>query len=390
MATLGIDASNISSGGGLVHLVQLLAHASPDTYGFSRVVLWAPQATLASIAERPWLQKRHVAVFEAGYVRRAWWQARTLRRLLDTEQCDLLLVPGGSFATSFRPVVTMNQNLLPFAGREIRRYGWSLLTLRFLALRRTQSQSLAKAAGAIFLTEHAQNVVVRQMADDIGEQVVIPHGVDPRFLCTPRAPRSLDTCSVDAPLRIVYVSAVDWYKHQWHVAQAVAILREAGLPLQLTMIGPAYAPARRKLQKTLSRLDREGKFLQYIGAIDHAALHAHYRDADIAVFASTCETFGQILTEAMASGLPIACSNRACMPEILGTAGVYFDPEHPPSIAAAIKQLAVSTELRAQLAQSAHRRVQSYSWQRCAGETFAFLQQVLKTQGSAKNLQIAA
>jgi len=44
-----------------------------------------------------------------------------------------------------------------------------------------------------------------------------------------------------------------------------------------------------------------------------------------------------ILVEAMASGLPIACSNRGPMPEVLGDAGVYFDPEDPHDIARALR-----------------------------------------------------
>jgi glycosyltransferase involved in cell wall biosynthesis len=44
-----------------------------------------------------------------------------------------------------------------------------------------------------------------------------------------------------------------------------------------------------------------------------------------------------ILLEAMAAGLPIACSNRGPMPEVLGTAGLYFNPENPAEIACAIR-----------------------------------------------------
>ncbi len=84
-----------------------------------------------------------------------------------------------------------------------------------------------------------------------------------------------------------------------------------------------------------------------------------------------------ILLEGMAAGLPIACSDRGPMPEVLGDAGVYFNPEDPASIAKAIRHLIESPELREQKAQAAFQRAQQYSWARCAEETFGFLVCVL-------------
>ena len=76
-----------------------------------------------------------------------------------------------------------------------------------------------------------------------------------------------------------------------------------------------------------------------------------------------------ILLEAMAAGLPIASSNRGPMPEILGESGVYFDPEQPEQIAAALEELLRDPSLRAHRAQAAYERAATYSWRRCAGET---------------------
>ncbi len=86
-----------------------------------------------------------------------------------------------------------------------------------------------------------------------------------------------------------------------------------------------------------------------------------------------------ILLEGMASGLPIACSDRGPMPEVLGDAGVYFDPEDVGSIRRAIQQLIVSPELRSEKAQAAFERICGYSWRRCADETFGFLAEVAGT-----------
>ena len=52
---LGIDASNIRSGGGLVHLAQLLEASNPTNHRYEKIVVWASQSTLNSLIERPWL-----------------------------------------------------------------------------------------------------------------------------------------------------------------------------------------------------------------------------------------------------------------------------------------------------------------------------------------------
>jgi glycosyltransferase involved in cell wall biosynthesis len=128
-----------------------------------------------------------------------------------------------------------------------------------------------------------------------------------------------------------------------------------------------------RLNGTLARHDPTGEVVRYAGVVPHNEMHLRYKQADLALFASSCETFGQIVTEAMSAGLPIACSNRSAMPELLGDAGVYFDPENPEDIANAVKRLIDSPELRAEKAWAAFERVQQYSWPRCADETFSFL-----------------
>ena len=85
-----------------------------------------------------------------------------------------------------------------------------------------------------------------------------------------------------------------------------------------------------------------------------------------------------ILLEKMAAGLPIASSNRGPMPEILGDAGVYFDPEQPESIAASLINLINSIEFRGKLAQAAFDKAGKYSWEHCARNTFDFLVEIEK------------
>ena len=85
------------------------------------------------------------------------------------------------------------------------------------------------------------------------------------------------------------------------------------------------------------------------------------------------------LVEAMSSGLPIACSDRGPMPEILGDGGVYFDPENPDSIAAAIESIILKQDMRIFIASRAEELSKQYSWARCKSETFGFLRACIET-----------
>ena len=369
---LGIDAFNIRAGGGVTHLVELLRVANPQVHGFKDVIVWGGSATLEKIDRRNWLRTVPDPLLDRGLFWRVYWQHFRLKALARNAGCDVLFVPGGSDASSFRPMVTMSQNLLPFEWREMRRYGWSLTTLKNLLLRWTQSHSFRKTDGVIYLTKYAHDAVLKVTGPQHGRTVIIPHGINPRFLLPPRLQRQSVDYTEAQPCRVLYVSKVDQYKHQWRVAEAVAQLRAAGVPIVLDLVGPSDAGMGR-LETTLRRVDPGGAFINYCGAVPYEKLDASYRAADLCVFASSCENMPIILLEGMAAGLPIAGSNMGPMPEVLGDAGLYFNPEDAKDITHTLRALIEAPDLRARLARAAYERAQQFSWIRCAHETFGFL-----------------
>jgi glycosyltransferase involved in cell wall biosynthesis len=376
---LGIDASNLRDGGGVTHLIELLRVADPPAYGFSQVVVWGARPILDRIDSHSWLVKSRQPLLERRLPYRLFWQRFRLSKLARRSGCSLLFAPGGSYSGNFHPLATMSRNMLPFEWRELRRYGWSWIGLRLLLLRATQSRGFRGAEGLVFLTRYAQEIVTRTIKATTARTAIIPHGVDSRFACPPREQLPIGNYSAHRAFRILYVSIVDLYKHQWHVAEAVAQLRADGLPVLLELVGPTYLPASARLRKTLDRIDPAAEFVRHLGSVPHDQLHTHYAGADLCVFASSCENMPNILLEGMASGLPIACSNRGPMPEVLGDTGTYFDPEAPKDIARALRELIESPGLRTKLAHASYERVQRYSWRRCAEETFSFLAEIARS-----------
>lgn len=369
---IAIDATNIRTGGGVTHLCELLRAADPAAHGIDRIIVWACRSTLEKLDDRPWLDRRWAPALEQDLFRRSLWQRRHLRRLIEADGASLLFAPGGSILVPLRPAVTMCQNMLPFEWGELWRFGISSVAAKLVLLRLVQSRSFRRANGTIFLTEYAahavQEVIGRPLASTI-----IPHGVADRFRHPGRTIRAGEEVTPESPLRVLYASTIDHYKHQWVVAEAVARLRAEGVPIRLDLYGEARPSALRRLRTTLARIDPEGRFVLYHGAVDPGEIHRRYTTADLVVFASSCENMPNNLLEGMAAGLPIACSDRGPMPRMLGDAGLYFDPEDVASIADALRAYAGDAGLRARKARAAAAAAAAYSWQRCAHETMAYL-----------------
>jgi glycosyltransferase involved in cell wall biosynthesis len=371
---IGIDASNLREGGGRTHLIELLRHGDGNIGGIDRVVVWASRETLDELPSKPWLEARHEPMLDHGLFQRVAWQQTRLPALV--RDVDLLFAPGGITTPVARPRVVMSQNMLPFDGVQRRRNGVGPRRLRLELLRHVQSRNFVSADGVIFLTAYAKREVCRALPRGPRRIAVIPHGVGERFRMGPRPQPPRSAFVADRPLRLLYVSAVSPYKNHLNLLAAVATLRRE-LPVELTLVGPPRgAGAGDRLRQAIGAMEHAGNFVRYLGEVRFDEVHRCYRQCDVFVFASSCENMPNILVEAMSSGLPIACARRGPMPEILGDAGVYFDPEDVDDIAAAIRRLADDANLRFDLGARAHERSKTYSWDRCARATFGFLEQV--------------
>jgi glycosyltransferase involved in cell wall biosynthesis len=375
---LGIDATNIRQGGGITHLSQLLQAGDPIAAGIGRVTVLANQATAADLPVRTWLSKVSLTWMDASLPQRMLGQQFQLPRVIKAAGCDVLFSPGGTLPVwSPVPTVTMSQNMLPFEPVEAARFGrWSLMHLKMRLLRHSQGRSFSRTDGLIFLTGYAQGAVTQALGSVSCPTVLIPHGIEPRFLQHPRLQRPLRDCTADNPFRVLYVSILMPYKHQVEVANAAYLMRSEGVPIEMRFIGAPWGAYGRQFRALLDKLDPEHEFLLWSGAEPFDALHGLYQQADAFVFASSCENLPNILIEAMAAGLPIASSDRGPMPEVLGNAGVYFDPEESASIAHALRRLAKDDSLRSQMSELAWHKAQNYSWERCARDTFEFIAQV--------------
>lgn len=372
---LGIDATNIRAGGGLTHLKEILLNADPERYNFEKVIVWSNNETLARLPNYSWLQKETHKWLNTSFLFSFLFQMLLLSKIAVAEKCDLLFIPGGTFLGNFQNIVSMSQNMLPFEKEESSRFPSWKSRFRFKLLSFTQGSTFKKSKGLIFLTRYAKEYI----SNSIGlknDSLVIPHGINLSFLNEPKVKKEISDFSVENPFKLLYVSIITVYKHQWNVAEAILRLRKEGYPITLELVGGYTLESLVRLQEVLKN-DTES-CIEYNGQMPYEDLEKIYKSADGFVFASSCENMPIILIEAMTSGLPIASSNMGPMPEVLGEAGFYFNPLNTDEIYLIIKQMLDSAELRTIKSLESYNKSINYTWKDCSEKTFEYLSKTAK------------
>jgi N-acetyl sugar amidotransferase len=380
---VGINASRARSGGAIAHLVGVLEKTNPAEFGFTEVHVWSHSTLLDELPVFPWLIKHRPPELSLPLWRQMWWERFSLANELRNANCSVLLNMDAGSVCRFRPAVTMSRDMLSYEKGEIERYGISRARLRLVVLRYIQNYALRSADGAIFLTHYAGQVI-QKCCGPLSNIAFIPHGVGEAFRLA-ELERSWPMAG-ERPIRCLYISNALPYKHQWNVVQAVEQLRQRGFDLQLELVGGGDGKARQRLDEQIAVSDPCGAFVSQHEFVPQASLPGFLATADLFIFASSCENMPNTLLEAMAAGLPIACSNRGPMPEVLEDGGVYFDPENPESIASAIEDLVVNTPRRIQFAVRAKQISLQYSWTRCARETLGFIARTAGNVRAGQNL----
>jgi glycosyltransferase involved in cell wall biosynthesis len=268
-------------------------------------------------------------------------------------------------------MVVLSQDMLSYEPGIMRYFGYGLSRFRLLAILLLQNLAFKRAAGVIFLTRYASKVI-QHSCGLLSNVAFIPHGVGTEFK---QAQVTLSWPAMgERSIRCIYVSNAEMYKHQWVVVKAIALLRARGYDLKLILVGGGAGPAQQLLQTAISAFDDDRNFVEQLVFLPHAQLPDLLANTDLFIFASSCENMPVTLVEAMAVGLPIACSNRGPMTEVLADGGVYFDPEDAHSIAVAVEQIIQSPDLRLAIAKQSKALSQQYNWRRCADETFTFIE----------------
>lgn len=201
-----------------------------------------------------------------------------------------------------------------------------------------------------------------------------PHGID-SDLFNP-AYRSMQlrkryTSDKDGML-LLYVGRMAPEKDLEVLMDAVRLLNQRGLSYRLLMVGDG--PSRHKLEQM--HLDN----VVFCGYQRGQDLYDLYASADIFVFPSVTETFGNVILEAMASGLPVVAAPAGGVEDNLlhGKNGLAFKSGDPQDMAAQIEIMMTQHDLRQALARGALEHARARNWDGIFADFYQTLDRLLK------------
>lgn len=148
------------------------------------------------------------------------------------------------------------------------------------------------------------------------------------------------------------------------MAAAYRRLRGEGLPIQLFIVG--HGPYSEAFAKSLP----EASFTGYLTGV---ALATAYASADIFVFPSTTDTFGNVILEAQACGLPVVVSDSGGPKELVeqDITGLITRSHDVDDLAGAIRRLVIDPALRERMGKSARKSVLDRNWPDAFGRFWA-------------------
>ena len=371
---IGIDASRNRSGGAISHLVGILNEGvDPIEYGINEIHLWSYDELLDKIPNKDWLIKHSPDELKSGIIKQIYWQRFLLPKAAKCIGINIMLYTDASALIGFHPCIVMSRDMLSFEPGQMTKFGYGKSFVRLMIIKYLQIYSLNRANGSIFLTRYAYKTISRY-AKSISDYRIIPHGVGTIF----EKRKTLNYKNNKEHFNLIYVSNASFYKNQWVLVEAVSELRKKGIKLSLELIGAREGAASQKLDATINKYDPEKEFTTITSFLNHNEIVNKTLMHDIYIFASSCENMPNTLIEGMKMGVPILCSNRGPMPEVLKDGGVYFDPECVISTTNAIMLAVNNYDEMIEKAKVALNNSKLYSWHRCCLETFEYLINIAK------------
>lgn len=157
-------------------------------------------------------------------------------------------------------------------------------------------------------------------------------------------------------------------KKHVELIRAFSLFKEkTGLPHRLVLAGSADSYSQQVHEETAASPYASDIFLT--GYFPHEHLPQLYSNADACIVPSVNEGVGLPVLEAMACGIPVACSKEGALPEIAGSHALYFDPDNLDETAAALERIVSDKELRSKLIEGGLDWTRRFSWERTASRT---------------------
>jgi glycosyltransferase involved in cell wall biosynthesis len=298
-----------------------------------------------------------------------------IRKLVGKHHCNLLLVIG-SAALLFPPcpqvLVVLNRLYLSAKYRQ-RVAGASRLRSLLISAKGLFLRYSSRHCKLLMTESEAmRSLVCRKWGVPPNRIEVLHKGISAAVIV--RAARQAELG--DIPPVILCVSHFAMHKgFETLIASAVNLLK-TGAKFSLWVAGDfdesgwrdsTLVKAKKRFDALLEQSGASERF-RFLGSLSPAQLANAYRQADLCVFPSWCESYPNPLPEALANGIPIVAADTDVNRELAGDAALYFLPEDPVDLADRIRLLVTSPRTRCALSARGLERAREFSWRRTADD----------------------
>lgn len=285
-----------------------------------------------------------------------------LVRVASRAGVDLMhsLASTGPAWGSFRRVVTIHDLIyarFPEAHAGLRGRGMRVLVP--LAARRSDR--------VIADSDYGREDLVRVLGIDRARIDVVPLGLGAvRRLTPPDEAQTRERFGLGLRSVVLSLSAKRPHKNLAALIGALALIPQEHRPLLVLPGYPTWHEQELRERAASAGVSEDVLFLGWLGEQDIEGLWAL---AGAFVFPSLYEGFGLPVLEAMERGVPVACSDASCLPEVAGDAALLFDPGDEQAIADAVETLLGDPDQAQRLRAAGTRRAALFTWERTARMT---------------------
>ncbi len=225
--------------------------------------------------------------------------------------------------------------------------------------------ALRRADAVICVSESTRSDLLSRLHLSPSRLFVVPEGVGEAFRDSAEKEVQRARAAWDLPSEyLLYVGSNKPHKNLPALVEAFAQLKTSAV---LVLAGPE--DNRFDQERRISERLGLGNRVRCLGTVPEALLPGLYSGALAFVFPSLYEGFGLPVLEAMACGIPVACSNIPSLRETCARAALFFNPGDCRSIALALEQIIQDKRLRTDLRDSGFKRAAELSWDAAAKKT---------------------
>jgi glycosyltransferase involved in cell wall biosynthesis len=207
-------------------------------------------------------------------------------------------------------------------------------------------------------------VVSRFVAGEVQRLLDIP--ADRISVCANGAPEwKGPAANTNANGYVLFVGTIEPRKNVGNLLAAYARLRARRPDAPRLVIAGAAEPGSADALASMHEAPLAGH-VDYRGYVPSGEREALFKGAQILVLPSFDEGFGIPAVEAMSAGVPVIVSNRGALPEVVGDAGLFIDPDDVESLAAALDRMLGDADLRATCVRRGLDRARPFTWTQTA------------------------